>query len=143
MNEGRFGYRVNGTNVIAPWDIPENEESINAYLPAQVNGFRILTDTHGGLGLCNPITGARPPGNCLGGGPNGQQHHGDREGRDAQLDLRRHAELVEGHTRLQVRRRNSLQQQHVHGQQPGTRFLQQFQSRPLSSLAVQPRAPRC
>ena len=85
VNEGRFGYRVNGTNVIAPWDIPANEDSINAYLPAQVNGFRILTDTHGGLGLCNPITGARPPGNCLGGGPAGQ-HHGDREGCDAQLD---------------------------------------------------------
>ena len=71
MNEARFGYRVNGTNVIAPWDIPENDESINAYLPAEVNGFRILTDTHGGLGICNPITGARPPGNCLGGGANG------------------------------------------------------------------------
>src|SRR5688572_29825905 len=71
VNEAKFGYRVNGTNVIAPWDIPDNEESINAYLPAPVNGFRILTDTHGGLSLCNPITGARPPGNCLGGGPAG------------------------------------------------------------------------
>ncbi len=71
VNEGKFGYRVNGTNVIAPWDIPANQESINQYLPAPVNGFRILPDITGGIGVCSPITGARPPGNCLGGGAAG------------------------------------------------------------------------
>jgi|KBSSwiStaDraftv2_1062776.scaffolds.fasta_scaffold02314_6 hypothetical protein len=71
VNEGRFGYRVNGTNVIAPWDLQENQGSISAYLPPVTNGFLVLTDLSGPLGLCNPITGARPPGNCLGGNPLG------------------------------------------------------------------------
>jgi len=67
VNEGKFGYRVSGTNVLAPWDLPENEAGINQYLPAPINGFRILPDITGGVGVCSPITGARPPGNCLGG----------------------------------------------------------------------------
>src|SRR5262249_821152 len=32
-----------------------------------VNGFLTLPDIGGALVLCNPLTGARPPGNCLGG----------------------------------------------------------------------------
>src|SRR6185295_16849727 len=71
VNEARFGYHRTGTNVIAPWDIAENQDGINQYLPAQVNGFRILPDITGGIGVCSPITGARPPGNCLGGGATG------------------------------------------------------------------------
>jgi hypothetical protein len=71
VNEAKFGYRVSGTNVIAPWDLPENEAEINKYLPAPINGFRILPDITGGVGVCSPITGARPPGNCLGGGAAG------------------------------------------------------------------------
>jgi len=70
VNEGKFGYRVNGTNVIAPWDRPVNEEAINAYLPAPVNGFKILPELLWALRVCNPITGARPtgtPGVCDGG----------------------------------------------------------------------------
>jgi hypothetical protein len=67
VNEAKFGYRVSGTNVLAPWDLPTNASGINAYLPTPVNGYKILTDITGGVGVCNPITGARPPGNCLGG----------------------------------------------------------------------------
>src|SRR5262249_23072271 len=74
VNEAKFGYHRTGTNVIAPWDRPVNEDSINKYLPPAVNGFRILPDITASLGVCSPITGARPPGNCaptaaaLGGG---------------------------------------------------------------------------
>ena len=74
VNEAKFGYHRTGTNVIAPWDRPVNEDSINKYLPPAVNGFRILPDITASLGICSPITGARPPGNCaptaaaLGGG---------------------------------------------------------------------------
>jgi hypothetical protein len=74
VNEAKFGFRQTGTNVVAPWDREVNQESINKYLPAEVNGFRILPDITATLGLCSPITGARPPGNCapapgnLGGG---------------------------------------------------------------------------
>jgi hypothetical protein len=71
VNEFKFGYRVSGTNVIAPWDLAENEESINKFLPAPINGFKVLPDITGGIQVCNPITGARPPGNCLGGSPIG------------------------------------------------------------------------
>jgi hypothetical protein len=67
VNEGKFGYKVQGTNVLAPWDLPANEAGINAYLPQKINGFKILPDITGGIGVCSPITGARPPGNCLGG----------------------------------------------------------------------------
>jgi Carboxypeptidase regulatory-like domain len=65
VNEFRFGYHRTGTNVIAPWDLDENQDTINKYLPANVNGFRVLPDITGGIGLCSPITGARPPGNCF------------------------------------------------------------------------------
>ncbi|HEY2382036.1 MAG TPA: TonB-dependent receptor [Terriglobia bacterium] len=69
VNEVKAGYRVSGTNVLAPWDNPANAAGIKAYLPPAVNGFEILTDVTGGVGVCNPITGARPtppPGACLG-----------------------------------------------------------------------------
>src|SRR5206468_2188218 len=33
VNEAKFGYRYSGTNVVAPWDRPENYPSIAAYLP--------------------------------------------------------------------------------------------------------------
>src|SRR5262249_8233814 len=36
-----------------------------------INGFQILTDITGGIQVCSPITGARPPGNCLGGNATG------------------------------------------------------------------------
>jgi hypothetical protein len=65
VNEAKFGYRRTGTNVVAPWDLDENQATINQYLPANINGFRVLPDIVGGIGLCNPITGARPPGNCF------------------------------------------------------------------------------
>src|SRR3989441_181255 len=74
VNEAKFGYHRTGTNVIAPWDRDVNQEGINKYLPPEVNGFRILPDITAVLGICSPITGARPPGNCaptaaaLGGG---------------------------------------------------------------------------
>src|SRR5262245_53321522 len=74
VNEAKFGYHRTGTNVIAPWDRDVNQDGINKYLPAPVNGFRILPDITAVLGICSPITGARPPGNCaptaaaLGGG---------------------------------------------------------------------------
>jgi len=71
VNEAKFGYRVNGTNVVAPWDIPANLDAINTYLGPKVNGFLVLPDIHGGLAICSPITGSRPPGGCLGGGPAG------------------------------------------------------------------------
>src|SRR2546425_1044574 len=74
VNEAKFGYHRTGTNVIAPWDRAVNQEGINKYLPPDVNGFRVLPDITATLGVCSPITGARPPGNCapvatgLGGG---------------------------------------------------------------------------
>src|SRR5262245_8478057 len=64
VNEAKFGFRRTGTNIVAPWDLPENQEGINGYVPQKVNGFLILPDIEGPLGLCSPITGARPPGNC-------------------------------------------------------------------------------
>jgi hypothetical protein len=73
VNEAKFGYRGNGTNVIAPWDLSENLEGINTFLGPlkSVNGFLSLPDIGGSLVLCNPLTGARPPGNCLGGNATG------------------------------------------------------------------------
>jgi hypothetical protein len=73
VNEARFGYKVTGTNVVAPWDRPENDKlGINEYLPPQVNGFKVLPDLLGAVGLCNPITGGRPTGGtCVNGGANG------------------------------------------------------------------------
>ena len=71
VNEARFGFRRTGTNVLAPWDLPENQAGINGYLPPKVNGFLVLPDITGIIGVCSPITGARPPGNCIGGGAAG------------------------------------------------------------------------
>lgn len=67
VNEARFGYRRTGTNVVSPWDRDQNKETISQYLPARVNGFRILPNIWAAIGLCSPISGARPPGNCAGG----------------------------------------------------------------------------
>ena len=67
VNEARFGYRKTGTNVVAPWDRDQNKETIDQYLPERVNGFRILPNIWAAIGLCSPISGARPPGNCAGG----------------------------------------------------------------------------
>jgi hypothetical protein len=64
LNEARFGYKETGTNVVAPWSRPELQADINAYLPADVNGIRILARAGGALSFCFPITGARPPGGC-------------------------------------------------------------------------------
>jgi hypothetical protein len=64
LNEARFGYKVTGTNVIAPWSRPELQDQINAYDPADVNGIRVLARAGGALSFCYPITGARPPGGC-------------------------------------------------------------------------------
>jgi len=66
LNEARFGYKETGTNVVAPWSrTDENyQELINAYLPPDVNGVRVLARAGGPLGFCYPITGARPPGGC-------------------------------------------------------------------------------
>src|SRR5207249_4706157 len=58
VNEARFGYKETGTNVVAPWFRPEYQDAINKYLPAKVNGIRILARAGGLLGLCYPITGA-------------------------------------------------------------------------------------
>ena len=69
VNEFKAGYRVSGTNVLAPWDVPAEQKAIDAYLPPRINGYKILTDFTGGVQVCNPITGARPtppPGACLG-----------------------------------------------------------------------------
>jgi len=73
VNEARFGYKVTGSNVVAPWDRPENDATgINEYLPQPINGFKVLPDLLGAVGLCNPITGARPTGGqCSQGNPNG------------------------------------------------------------------------
>jgi hypothetical protein len=64
LNEFRVGYKETGTNVIAPWARPELQADINAYLPPDVSGIRILARAGGALGFCYPITGARPPGGC-------------------------------------------------------------------------------
>jgi hypothetical protein len=65
LNEGRFGMRRQGTNVIAPWDRPEYRDEITKYFPAQVNGFRIVPQLSV-LGFCYPHSGVRPPGGCSG-----------------------------------------------------------------------------
>jgi hypothetical protein len=59
LNEARFGMRRQGTNVIAPWDREVYQDDINAYLPPQVNGFRIIPQVSA-LGLCYPHSGVRP-----------------------------------------------------------------------------------
>jgi len=64
LNEARVGFKETGTNVVAPWSRPELQADINAYLPPDVNGIRILARAGGALSFCYPITGARPPGGC-------------------------------------------------------------------------------
>jgi Carboxypeptidase regulatory-like domain len=66
LNEARFGMRRQGTNVIAPWDRPEYQDQMAAYLPQQVNGFRIIPQISA-LNFCYPHSGVRPPGGCAGG----------------------------------------------------------------------------
>jgi len=66
LNEARFGMRRQGTNVIAPWDRPEYQDAMTKYLPAAVNGYRIIPQISA-LGFCYPHSGVRPPGNCAGG----------------------------------------------------------------------------
>jgi hypothetical protein len=72
LNEARFGVRRQGINVVAPWHRPEYEEQINALMPPDVGGFRVITDfanffpANSGGTLCNPHSGGRPPGSgCL------------------------------------------------------------------------------
>jgi carboxypeptidase family protein len=66
LNEARFGIRINNLNVVAPWHRPVYDEELKALLPADVNGFRVIP-TFIPLGLCNPHSGARPPGSgCIG-----------------------------------------------------------------------------
>src|SRR5688572_28933679 len=64
LNEARFGLRRQGINVIAPWHQEQFDADIRALMPADVNGFRVITNFGGGpaLGLCNPHSGSRPPG---------------------------------------------------------------------------------
>ena len=66
LNEARFGMRRQGTNVIAPWDRPENQDEMTQYLPAPVNGFRIIPQIQA-LNFCYPHSGVRPPGGCANG----------------------------------------------------------------------------
>src|SRR6185503_21359790 len=42
LNEARFGYRVTGSNIRAPWDVPSQLEEVNKYLPPPVNGIRVF-----------------------------------------------------------------------------------------------------
>ena len=64
LNEARFGLRKTGTNVVAPWDLEENQPALDQYLPAQVNGFRIIPRLQDGFPFCYPHSGVRPPGGC-------------------------------------------------------------------------------
>jgi hypothetical protein len=68
VNEARFGYRVTGTNVIAPWDRPEYQAALTKYLPAEVNGFRVLpvTPQSSNFVFCFAYSGSRPPASCGG-----------------------------------------------------------------------------
>ena len=56
--------RRTGTNVVAPWNRPEYQDSLNAFLPPQVDGFLVIPRIQGGLPLCYPHSGVRPPGGC-------------------------------------------------------------------------------
>ncbi len=77
LNEARFGMRRTGTNVVAPWEIPANQDGIKAFLPADVNGFEILPrlETPNGPGgvetgmpFCSVVSGGRPNTNANSGG---------------------------------------------------------------------------
>src|SRR5688572_17599421 len=61
LNEARFGVRRQGINVIAPWHQDEFDSDIRALMPADVSGFRVITN-FSSLNLCNPHSGSRPPG---------------------------------------------------------------------------------
>jgi hypothetical protein len=67
VNEVRFGYRVTGTNVVAPWDRSVYDKDLAAYFPPEVNGFKVLPRIGAALGFCYPHSGSRPPGSCGGG----------------------------------------------------------------------------
>jgi hypothetical protein len=41
VNEGRFGYRVTGTNTLSPFDTPKYADAARAYVP-EANGFRVV-----------------------------------------------------------------------------------------------------
>jgi hypothetical protein len=49
LNEARFGYRLTGSNIRAPWDVPANLEAVNQYLPPPVNGIRVFPRVGTGL----------------------------------------------------------------------------------------------
>jgi len=42
VNEARFGLRRTGTNIEAAFDREIYQEDVNKYLPAQINGFRVI-----------------------------------------------------------------------------------------------------
>jgi hypothetical protein len=64
LNEARFGLRKTGTNVVAPWDLEENQSALNQYLPARAQGFLIIPRMQNGFPFCYPHSGVRPPGGC-------------------------------------------------------------------------------
>ena len=64
LNEARFGIRKTGTNVVAPWDLSENEAALNQYFPPQVQGIRVIPRFQDGFPFCYPHSGVRPPGGC-------------------------------------------------------------------------------
>ena len=70
LNEARFGMRRSGTNVVAPWDLPDLQDDLNQLFPAPINGIRVIPQiTPAGtgaipppnLGFCTPYSGPRPP----------------------------------------------------------------------------------
>jgi len=60
LNEARFGMRRQGSNVIAPWDGPEEDE-VRKLFPPNLNGFPVIPNMTA-FGWCVPYLGARPPG---------------------------------------------------------------------------------
>jgi hypothetical protein len=60
LNEARFGMRRQGTNVVAPWDGPEEDE-VRKLFPPNLNGFPVIPNMTA-FGVCVPYLGARPPG---------------------------------------------------------------------------------
>ena len=64
LNEARFGIRKTGTNVVAPWDISENQAALAQYFPPPNDGFLIMPRFQNGLPFCYPHSGVRPPGGC-------------------------------------------------------------------------------
>jgi hypothetical protein len=64
LNEARFGLRKTGTNVVAPWDISDNQSALTQYLPPQVQGFLVMPRFQHGFPFCYPHSGVRPPGGC-------------------------------------------------------------------------------